>query len=55
MQGKLFVISGPSGSGKTTLANHAMSEFDDLKFSVSCTTRKIRQNELDGVDYKLRS
>ncbi|NIP31563.1 MAG: guanylate kinase [Candidatus Dadabacteria bacterium] len=51
MNGKLFVISGPSGSGKTTLANHVMSEFNNLKFSVSCTTRQKRQNEIDGVDY----
>ena len=34
------------------MANHAISKFDNLKFSVSFTTRKIRQNEVYGVDYK---
>ena len=51
MKGKLFIISGPSGSGKTTLANHALNSFDNLKFSVSYTTRKKRQNENNGVHY----
>lgn len=51
MKGKLFIISGPSGSGKTTLASHAVKNIDSLKFSVSCTTRPIRQEEVDGVDY----
>lgn len=51
MKGKLFIISGPSGSGKTTLGSHAVKNIGNLKFSVSCTTRPIRKDETDGVDY----
>lgn len=51
MKGKLFIISGPSGSGKTTLGNHAVKNIENLKFSVSCTTRPIRKDETNGVDY----
>ena len=47
----LFIISGPSGCGKSTLAQRALSELDHLKFSVSHTTRDIRGDEKDGVDY----
>lgn len=51
MKGRLFVISGPSGSGKTTLSSHAVKNIDNLRFSVSFTTRPIRNGEVDGVDY----
>ena len=50
-KGKLIVFSAPSGSGKTTLVRYILSEFTDLIFSVSATTRKKRANEKDGVDY----
>ena len=49
--GTLFVISAPSGAGKTTLLRELMSRRDDLKFSVSYTTRKPRPGEVDGRDY----
>lgn len=51
MKGNLFVISGPSGSGKTTLSSHAVKNIDNLRFSVSFTTRPIREGEVDGKDY----
>ena len=47
----LIVISGPSGCGKTTLVKRAIVEVDDLVFSVSFTTRKKRDSEIDGKDY----
>ncbi len=51
-RGILVIISSPSGAGKTTLARRLLSEFDgQLSFSVSYTTRPIRTNERDGVDY----
>ena len=47
----LLVISSPSGAGKTTLTHRLLQEFPELRFSVSHTTRKPRQNEVDGQDY----
>lgn len=50
-RGLLVVVSSPSGAGKTTLCQKLLKEFDNLRFSVSVTTRKPRANEQDGVDY----
>lgn len=47
----LIVISGPSGCGKTTLVKRVIAEVQDLAFSVSFTTRKKRDSEIDGKDY----
>lgn len=51
MPNKLFVISGASGVGKSTVLAKVMSERPDLRFSVSATTRKIRDGEVDGESY----
>ena len=52
MQGSILVVSGPSGSGKTSLAREVCKELKDLAyFSISTTTRKIRDDEKDGIDY----
>ena len=50
-KGKLIVISGASGVGKGTVLGLMMKARDDLKFSVSATTRPPRPNEEDGVHY----
>lgn len=50
-QGKLFVISGASGVGKSTVLARVMDARDDLRFSVSATTRAPRPGETDGVNY----
>ena len=47
----LFAISGPSGTGKTTLCRGLQKKIPEVSFSVSCTTRKKRFNEIDGQDY----
>ena len=47
----LIVFSGPSGCGKTTLVKRVIAELDDLAFSISFTTRKRRDSEIDGKDY----
>lgn len=47
----LIVFSGPSGCGKTTLVKRVIAELDDLAFSISHTTRKRRDSEIDGKDY----
>lgn len=50
--GLAFVISAPAGTGKTTLARKLYEEFPNLVVpSVSCTTRKPREGEIDGIDY----
>ena len=49
--GKIFVISAPSGAGKTTLVGLLKKRFPLLAESVSCTTRKPRGHEVDGIDY----
>ena len=51
MSGQILLISGPSGSGKSTLLSRLMSEFDNIYFSISSTTRSPRNGEKDGVDY----
>jgi guanylate kinase len=48
---KLIVLSSPSGGGKSTLANYLMTLYPEIRFSVSCTTRKIREGEVHGKDY----
>ena len=50
-KGKLVVISGASGVGKGTVLGIMMKKRDDLKFSVSATTRSPRPSETDGVHY----
>ncbi|MGL5955167.1 MAG: guanylate kinase [Brevinema sp.] len=49
---KVIVISGPSGVGKTTMYKKILQEYSsDLSFSISATTRKIRDGESEGKDY----
>ncbi len=49
---KLIVFAAPSGAGKTTIVKHLLHKFSDkLAFSVSATTRPIREGEADGKDY----
>ena len=50
-KGKLFVISGASGVGKSTVLAKVMAARDDLRFSVSATTREPRTGETEGVSY----
>jgi len=51
----LIVISAPSGAGKTTLCERLLKARPDLVYSVSCTTRKPREGEKDGVNYHFLS
>lgn len=52
MKKKLFVISGCSGVGKGTVLKEFMKRnAEDFILSVSCTTRKPRTGEIEGVDY----
>ncbi len=48
-KGRLIVISGPSGVGKGAIRKKM--KFNNYEFSVSSTTREIRNGEEEGVDY----
>lgn len=50
-RGVMFVIEAPSGTGKTTVIKKLLEEDKKLNWSVSVTTRKPREGEVDGVDY----
>lgn len=51
MKGKLVIFSAPSGSGKTTIVRHILERIPRMVFSVSATSRKKRDNEINGKDY----
>lgn len=51
LRGSLTIISGPSGVGKSTVIDQVLRRRPDLYFSVSFTTRKPRDGEVDGVNY----
>ena len=51
MRGRLIVVSGPSGAGKSTLIRASLDGVPQLAYSVSATTRKPREGEVDGRDY----
>lgn len=51
MKGILFIISSPSGGGKGTLIKEILRTMTNISYSVSFTTRKIRQGEVHGKDY----
>jgi len=52
---KMIVVSAPSGAGKTTIVKHLLKTFPQLGFSVSATSRKIREGEMDGREYYFMS
>lgn len=49
--GILFVVSGPAGSGKGTVVKQLVEKYNDVKLSVSATTRAPRQGEVHGREY----
>ncbi|MBE0491364.1 MAG: guanylate kinase [Sulfurospirillum sp.] len=55
MRGNILIISGPSGSGKSSLMQKVLLEIEDVYFSISTTTRSIREGEIDGVNYHFTS
>ena len=50
-KGILIVISSPSGAGKTSVCKELLRLDDNIRPSISVTTRKPRNNETDGIDY----
>lgn len=50
--GKIILISGPSGVGKGTICEKLLQLKElNLSLSISATTRKPRENEIDGINY----
>ena len=50
-RGLMFILSSPSGAGKTTISHKLLGADDDIRLSVSATTRPKRPGEVDGIDY----
>lgn len=50
-RGSLIVISGPSGAGKGTVIQKLLEMNNNAWLSVSCTSRPIRSNDIEGVTY----
>ncbi|AXK49318.1 guanylate kinase [Aliarcobacter trophiarum] len=51
IKGAILIISGPSGCGKSTLLKEIYKNIPNYYFSISTTTRDIRGEEEDGIDY----
>ena len=51
MSGTLYIVSAPSGAGKTSLLTELVPLDEQLKLSVSHTTRAPRPGEQDGIHY----
>ena len=50
-KGTLFIVTAPSGAGKTSLVKALIGREQNIRVSVSHTTRAKRPNEEDGVNY----
>tara|TARA_B100000686_G_C16736639_1_gene944014 strand:- start:741 stop:1364 length:624 start_codon:yes stop_codon:yes gene_type:complete len=50
-ENKIIIISSPSGAGKTTICNYLIRKIKNINLSVSYTTRRKKNNELEGKDY----
>lgn len=49
--GAILVLSGPSGAGKSSLIKKIEDRIGAFYFSISTTTRPIREGEAEGVHY----
>lgn len=49
--GAILVLSGPSGAGKSSLLNEVINDIGECYFSISTTTRPMRDGEINGVHY----
>ena len=49
---KIIIITAPSGAGKTSIVRYLLKKYPaKLSFSISATTRKAREGEVNGKDY----
>ena len=51
MRGNLFVVVAPSGAGKTSLVKALLEKEPNIRLSISYTTRKPREGEVNRRDY----
>ena len=49
--GKLVVVSGFSGAGKGTVIKATLEKYPNYSLSISATTRKPREGEVNGREY----
>lgn len=49
--GAILVLSGPSGAGKSSLIHKVTEAIGPYYFSISTTTRPMREGEVNGVHY----
>lgn len=54
-RGKLLVLSGPSGVGKSTMIAGIRQRHPDMYFSISATTRNMREGDAEGVTYLFKT
>lgn len=54
-RGILMIISGFSGAGKGTVVKEMLKCYDNYALSISATTRKPREGEVEGVSYFFKS
>ncbi len=50
-RGIMLIIASPSGAGKSSISRNLLEQDKNLSLSVSLTTRKMREGEIDGKDY----
>lgn len=50
-EGIMLVVSGPSGCGKGTICKELLQRNEGINVSVSVTTRKPREGEIEGLNY----
>ena len=48
---KVIILTAPSGAGKSSIAKYLLTNYPSLSFSVSATTRALRGQEQDGIEY----
>ncbi len=46
-----IAIIGPSGAGKSTLIKILLAIFPRMRLSISCTTKELKKDEIEGVHY----
>ncbi|HJD55308.1 MAG TPA: guanylate kinase [Rickettsia endosymbiont of Pyrocoelia pectoralis] len=54
-KGIIIILSSPSGAGKSSLTKGLLQMDNNLRLSVSATSRKPRPGEVDGVNYHFKS
>jgi len=54
-KGLLVVLAAPSGTGKTSICKALLRKNKNWTFSISSTTRKQREGEIDDTHYKFIS